>query len=106
MKDFYKDIRAFFKDAPNNERIISLYERGLITLNEAIKELVEDSDIHNFWYSIQFRDKGKKGKYKPLNDIFYDYEEAAAFISRLEDHPVYEFRLKKTYKGITETLHA
>lgn len=106
MNNFYKDIKVFFKDAPGNERIISLYERGLITITEAIRELVENNDIHNFWYSLEFREKAKKGRYKPLNDTLYEYEEAAAYISGLEDHSFYEFRLKKTYKGITQTLHA
>ena len=104
MRDFYKDIRAFFKDAPNNERIISLYERGLITMNEAIKELVEDNNVHKVYYTIEYKPT-TKGRYKPVDDILYEYEDATALMAKYENTAGY-FRLKRTYKGMTQTLHA
>lgn len=45
-KDFFKDVKQWALNAPDGVKIIRLYNRGLITLSEAIR-LISDAYIDN-----------------------------------------------------------
>lgn len=40
-KDFFEDMRELAKKEESADKIISAYNRGLITLHEALKELAD-----------------------------------------------------------------
>lgn len=42
MNDFFKDLKKRVKSSPENDKILAAYNRGLITLNEALKEIIRN----------------------------------------------------------------
>ena len=44
MKNFMKDFRQWIKESANNKRVIELYNRGLITIWEALT-LIDKNNI-------------------------------------------------------------
>lgn len=44
MNDFFKDLKKIIKKSPANDKIIAAYNRGLITLDEAIKQILREAN--------------------------------------------------------------
>lgn len=75
-----------------------LWERGLLTYNEALKLIQESAEKNRFSYSIQFKSYNAK-KYHYYSETLYTWEEAKQELQRLKEAaPDFGWRTKKEYK--------
>lgn len=95
MNIFFSDFRKYVNEAPNAVKIIAQYERGLITLSEALKSIEQDNDNNNFYFMIQYKERKKGARWHYLTDTLYTYEEAQDEVFSRQNHEIYEFRAKK-----------
>ena len=93
-------IAAHLEEAPDAAHLADIWSRGLITLDEATRLLMEARKNADFWHVIQYQtDTG--ARWKDYTDTQYSYSEARDELSRLRDAaPGFRWRTRTEYKYI------
>lgn len=99
MKEITNNIVLSFAEylqaTPEAEKINNLWERGLVTYSEAVKELIQAAENTQYYFIIEYRTEAGK-RFKPLDDIEREHAEATQELDKLtKAAPHLYFRLKK-----------
>lgn len=75
-----------------------LWERGLLTYDEALKLIQESAEKNRFYYVIQYKGYNAR-KYHDFCETLYTWEEAKKELQRLKEAaPDFGWRTRKEYK--------